>query len=112
MKDNLVSATSDHQVLVNNVVYRQVLTQFPVKQKDKDPNAPQKIEITRTRSIGDKTITEKKLIIDGKEAETTSDTKLNQDEVREFEQKWSEHWKPILSDDSFPVGADQKLNLK
>ena len=112
MKENLVSATSDHQAMVNGTVFRQVLAQFPVKQKDKVPNAPQKIEITRTRSIGDMTVTEKKLIVDGKEAETTSDTKLTADEVREFEQKWSENWKPTLSDDTLPVGADQAFNLK
>jgi hypothetical protein len=77
MKENLVSATSDHQVLVNGIIYQLVLTQNPVKQKDRNPNAPQKIEITWTMSIGDQTITEKKLIVDGMEAETTIDTKLD-----------------------------------
>jgi len=77
MKENLVSATSDHQVLVNGITFQQVLTQNPVKQKDRNPNAAQKIEITRTRSIGDQTITEKKLIVDGMEVETTIDTKLD-----------------------------------
>ncbi len=109
---NLVSATSDHQVLVNGITFQQVLTQNPVKQKDRNPNAPQKIEITRTRSIGDQTITEKKLIVDGMEAETTIETKLTQDEMREFEQKWSEHWKPVLTDDTMPIESNQNLDLK
>ncbi len=100
MESNLVSATSDYQVLLNETVFRQVLTQFPVNQKD--PKAPQQIEITRTRFIGDKTITEKKLIVDGKETDTTFETELTPDEVREFEQKWSELWKPVMSDDTLP----------
>ncbi len=84
MKENLVSATSDHQVLVNGIIYQLVLTQNPVKQKDRNPNAPQKIEITWTMSIGDQTIT----------------------------QQWSQHWKPVLTDDTMPIESNQNLNLK
>ena len=76
---------------VDGVIYRETKTLTPVVTLD----GKEKQEIVFTRSIGDKSYSERKIISTENEETYLPETTMTWEEVQAFEEDWSKNWNPV-----------------
>ena len=86
----------EHKLVVEGVTLSEV-QKYQVVTTKNDPE-PISIILIHTRTIGDRSIESKMVVVDGKEEKSES-TKLNEEEVEQFEAEWKAKWTPKLTDE-------------
>jgi hypothetical protein len=85
----------EHKLVVGEVTLSEVQKYQIVTNR----NEPEPISITliHTRTIGDRTIESKMVVVDGKEEKSVSTT-LNEEEIEKFDAEWKALWTPKITD--------------
>ncbi len=91
----------EHKLVVEGVQFSEV-QKYQIVTTKNDPE-PISITLIHTRKIGDRSIETKMVVVDGKEEKTQS-TKLNKEEVEQFEAEWNAKWTPKITDEEILGG--------
>ena len=83
----------EHRIVteVDGVIYRETKTLTPVVTLD----GQEVQELVWTRSIGDKSWSERKIISTENEETYLTETSMTWEEVQAFEEDWSKNWNPV-----------------
>ena len=91
----------EHKLVVEGVALSEV-QQYQIV-TTKAEAEPISIILILTRTIGDRSIVTKKVEVDGK-VENSVSTKLNEEEVEQFEAEWKAKWTPKITDEEILDG--------
>ena len=95
-----LSTTSEHVIMVDGVILRELKVQNLVID-DRDLENPPKTELHHQRWIGEKTYAVRQVVDEGQAGsggEREVETNLTYEELNDFEAKWNMLWKPVLKD--------------
>ena len=96
--DKTFSLVCGHQIsTADGVVLREQQYQKTLKSKDEEDQS-KKVEIFHKKSIGDSYYAVKMIVTDGNPGEKKVETNMNEDELKEFQEKWNDLSYSLLED--------------
>lgn len=85
---------TEHEMLVDGVVFREYKELNQVTAEDEGSNPKQ--VLTHMRSIGERKYTVQQITVDGVRQDDVVETNMNEDEVVAFLEEWEEKWQPSI----------------